>query len=207
MSREESFTIGEQLVIEELAGHTGSDDPRYRVVDIQRGGMGTCAKVVHLASGVPYALKILHRELLENEPSWHRYLQELKIWLVLGACSGVVEAFCLTRINDVPVVCAQWMTGGILRSLMKSRDLRPPHESFARIVGTLGWVHREHNIIHRDLKPENVLLDEHGLAFISDWGLAKSLSNRVPEQALQLNSPRSNLRQDLTQAGSFMGTL
>ena len=34
----------------------------------------------------------------------------------------------------------------------------------------------DNQMIHRDLKPENILLDSHGNALITDFGLAKKLS-------------------------------
>ncbi len=208
MCGEAPFEIGEKLVIGELAGHTGSDDPGYRVADLLPGGMGICAKVIHLESGTSYALKVLHRHLLGDQASWKRYLEELKTWLVLSACSGVVEAFCLTRINEVPVVCARWMGGGSLRVLMRSREPQFPYESVARIVGTMDWVNCEHSVIHRDLKPENILLDQEGRAFVCDWGLAKPVSNGISIASRQPSeASSSNVRPDLTQAGSFVGTI
>lgn len=35
----------------------------------------------------------------------------------------------------------------------------------------------QHNVIHRDLAARNVLLDEHNIARVADFGLAKNLVN------------------------------
>jgi serine/threonine-protein kinase len=64
-----------------------------------------------------------------------------------------------------------------------------------RITGQIGSAlehARQNNIIHRDVKPENILVNEEGIAKLTDFGLAKSI----------VSSDRSGL----TRPGEGMGT-
>lgn len=66
-------------------------------------------------------------------------------------------------------------------------------ESVARIgvqlAGALDYAH-EQGVLHRDIKPSNILVDAHGTAWVTDFGLAK-----VVEQ------------EGLTESGDVVGTL
>ena len=53
----------------------------------------------------------------------------------------------------------------------------------------LDYAH-QHGILHRDIKPSNLLLDAHGMVWVTDFGLAKAASDS-----------------DLTRTGDVVGTI
>lgn len=44
---------------------------------------------------------------------------------------------------------------------------------------TLQYIH-SNDVVHRDIKPENLLLDEHGIVKLADFGLSIMHSNENP---------------------------
>ena len=199
---------GDTITLRQLADASGLRDPMFTVADVLSGGMGTCLKVVHPKHTPAFAVKIIHPHLLGNDSAWLRFIEELKLWFALSESTGVVEAICLARLNEVPCMCSPWMQGGTLRDQMLAKALTPQLaiDCLCRVLHTLNWVHTHHKAIHRDLKPENILFDENGLASVSDWGLAKLCGEQIRQATIHRAEPITK-SPSLTEAGSFLGTV
>ena len=200
------FYPNQKLIIPQLSQSVGITSHEFIVEDILQGGMGTCIKIRGFDSSF-YALKIIHSSLLENETELKRYMEEMKTWLTLSACNGVVEAIVITRINEIPCIAAHWMQSGDLCKYVKTVNPYFFYHTFDRIITTLDWAFSKYSIIHRDLKPANILLDSNNDAFIADWGLARPISKPNNEQNFGMALSKMTNRVDLTQAGQFMGTI
>ena len=200
------FSPNQIVQLPELAEHLGLASQKFRVDRILKGGMGECVRIVQGEDS--FALKVIQRDIIEDSDAWSRYLREVRLWTTLSACEGVVEAFCIIRVDELRVVCSRWMQGGNLRWHLRNRSPEFFFGVMARIVGTLDWAHQQHKVVHRDLKPDNILLDEASLAFVSDWGLARPLTVAAPKSSEPVSSVvRDSAHVSLTAAGRILGTV
>lgn len=206
MTNNTFFKVNQQFILPDLSDKLGLASPDFKITEIYQGGMGTCAKIQNTI-GQNFALKIIHSSLLQDEHALHRYIDEMKTWLTLSACNGVVEAICLTKVNDIPCIASQWMDYGSLRPFLSQNNSELFYQNIDRIVSTLDWAFTKYSIIHRDLKPENILLDKTGKAFIADWGLSRPISKQTEETNFQNALNKLSNRIDITDAGSFLGTI
>ncbi len=87
--------------------------------------------------------------------------------------------------TDDQIIC-QWTTLRVDDPQKYAKDMAL---LFADIADALGHAHA-HGILHRDVKPSNLLLDDQGVIWITDFGLA-----------------RINQEENLTQSGQLVGTL
>jgi serine/threonine protein kinase len=69
-------------------------------------------------------------------------------------------------------------------------------EIFIRACQAVGAAHKQ-GVIHRDLKPDNIMVDDLGVVYVMDWGLAKRLVEGEDGQKSDSNR---------TQLGAVMGT-
>ena len=154
------------------------------------GGMGVVYRATDLALDVPVALKLLRPELAARADAFERFRQELLM-------ARQVSSPRVVRIHDLAQHDGQWLISmdyidgeGLDRRLDRDGAMAP--DVAARITRQLAEglaAAHARGVIHRDLKPANVLLDREGNAYISDFGVARSLASN-----------------GLTQSGAVVGT-
>ncbi|GAB3090189.1 protein kinase domain-containing protein [Lysobacter terrae] len=154
------------------------------------GGMGVVYRATDLALNVPVALKLLRPELAARPDAFERFRQELLM-------ARQVSSPRVVRIHDIAQHDGQWLISmdyidgeGLDRKLDRDGALTPDTAAgIARqLAEGLAAAHAR-GVIHRDLKPANVLIDRDGNAYISDFGVARSLAGT-----------------GLTQSGAVVGT-
>lgn len=199
----EYFEPNETLTLPELSGKLNIKSDKFIVRQKFDGGMGSCYRIED-EQGKSYALKVIHPDLLLDNQSLHRYHEEIKLWLTFSACEGVAEALSVTKINDIPCVISTWMDNGDMNTLIRSINKESFYCCMDRVITTLKWVNDNYHVIHRDLKPGNILIDISGNAYVSDWGLAKLISN---DNKKETSLPDlAGINPYLTQSGAFIGT-
>ena len=179
-------------------------DGRYFVLrKIGEGGMGVVFAVRHAVIERPLAVKVLKREVMRDDATIRRFVQEARAASRIGHPNIVdVTDFGKTP-EGLTYSVMEFVDGQTLSHTIRhhapftlARTLRIA----AQIARALGVAH-DKGIVHRDLKPENVfLVDRDGrpdFVKIVDFGIAKVAP--LPGDA-NPNQPR------LTKVGSVFGT-
>lgn len=82
--------------------------------------------------------------------------------------------------NVLRYIISPYIPGGSLEDVINAGPIPVTKalEYAAKIASALDYLHQR-EIIHRDLKPSNILLDLHHNVYLSDFGLARIISNQT----------------------------
>ncbi|MDZ4768191.1 MAG: bifunctional serine/threonine-protein kinase/formylglycine-generating enzyme family protein [Chloroflexota bacterium] len=162
----------------------GQQIGQYRI--IAPLGNGTSAMVYRAqqirAFDRDVALKIMRPELLGEPTFAERLMTEARTIATLRHPNilRLIEYFTDDSDGEKLCLVMDYMPGGSLGTLMAEglMMIARVETLCAQIAAALSYAHRQ-GVIHRDLKPQNVLLDESGNAMLSDFGIAKLLSENI----------------------------
>ncbi|MFY1685733.1 protein kinase domain-containing protein [Micromonospora sp. WMMD730] len=158
----------------------------YEVLDEPlAGGMGLVYRVRHPGWDTDLAVKVPRPEQLSTEARRTRFESEAGTWVGLGLHPHVVSCAYVRRVDGLPCVFAEWVTGGSLDHLVRTGRLHGgpdgPDDGFlARALDLAvqsAWgidhAHRQ-GLVHQDVKPANIMvgLDGDWTAKVTDFGLA-----------------------------------
>jgi tetratricopeptide (TPR) repeat protein len=197
--------VGDTLTLPELAKQQGLEEQTFTVDEVVKGGMGVCVRIRPTMLGASFALKMPVFAGAYDAEALDRFLTELRVWLNLSSCDGIVEALCVFRWRGRPVVVSRWMEGGSLRSRMAKKDPAVFYAALIRVAGALDWAAARQDVLHQDLKPENILFDEHGRAQVSDWGIAQILEEGT--DGLKHAPPGPPVKVGSTEARLILGSI
>ena len=169
------------------------------------GGMAVVHEATDVQLNRTVAIKRMRSDLAHREDARQRFFAEAEILAGLDH-PGTTSVFEAGRLPDGDCFYAmKKVSGRTLAELLAERSNSAINERavrarfleiFFRVCQTVASAHNQ-GVIHRDLKPENIMVDDLGVVYVMDWGLAKSLIE--DEDAGQSDSAR-------TQLGAVMGT-
>ena len=149
---------------------------RYQLVDeLGAGGMATAfgARDTNMRDR-PVVVKVPHAPLAAVPKFRKRFAREIDA-LIGMAHPHVVPILDQGVHESVPYLVLQYMSQGSLADRIEEDgpqelDLVVPWLS--DMARALDHIH-ESGGVHRDVKPDNILLDEHGMAYLADFGISK----------------------------------
>src|SRR5580704_5991393 len=170
---------------------------RYRLdAQIGRGGMSTVYRAFDTVLERPVAIKLMHREIASDSAQLERFRREARSVArlshphIVTVIDAGEEPSPESAIGDqgaagdeivgvgTPYIVLEYVEGETLKALIR-RDgpLEIPRAiAYAiELTRALGAAH-ECLIVHRDVKPQNVLIGVEGSAKITDFGIARTLT-------------------------------
>lgn len=159
----------------------------YDIVrEIGRGGMGVVYEAQHRSLGRRVALKVLPFQVAGDQQSLDRFRREARSAAQLHH-TNIVPVFEVGQEGDVCYYVMQYIDGWSLdQEIIRLRHNPLPPAEHQRRVAQLGehvaralaYAH-ERGIVHRDIKPANLILDNSGMVWITDFGLAKGTGDNL----------------------------
>lgn len=153
---------------------------RYEIVEkIGNGGMATVYKAIDRVLKRNVAIKILRDEFTTDEEFIRRFEVEAQSAARLTH-ANIVSIYDVGVEGNLYYIVMELIQGKTLKEIIiEERGPLPWKWSVnmaIQIASALEMAHRN-NIVHRDIKPHNIIITEDGIAKVTDFGIAKAVSN------------------------------
>jgi WD40 repeat protein/predicted Ser/Thr protein kinase len=168
---------------------------KYRLVrELGRGGMGVVYEAIDSQLNRKVALKLMlsnpNADPKERALEEERFVQEAQLSAKLKH-PHIVTVYEAGLLESRQFLAMEMIEGQAFSDWRKNVTMRDQFQVLADVCSAVHHAH-EQGILHRDLKPRNILVSGAGHAYVTDFGLAKSLGK--------------NVHQSLTGSGAVVGT-
>lgn len=152
---------------------------RYEIIQkIGVGGMATVYKARCRVLNRFVAVKILRDEFTTDEEFIKRFNVEAQ---AAGSLNNpnIVGVYDVGHDDNLYYIVMELIKGKTLKEIIDIDGILPWKWSVnvaIQIASALEVAHKN-NIVHRDIKPHNIIITEDGVAKVTDFGIAKAVSN------------------------------
>lgn len=165
--------------------------PDYEAIEILgQGGMGVVYKAKHKPLDRLVAVKMILSGEGASDQRLKRFQEEVLATAHL-AHPNIVSVHEAGNHDGLPYLSLELVDGQSMFERLRESPLETPAaaEMLSKIARAIEYSHTQ-GILHRDLKPQNIMLTRDGVPKVTDFGLAKRLSDG----------------EDLTKTGGPVGT-
>ncbi len=152
---------------------------RYEIIEkIGSGGMATVYKAKCHVLNRYVAVKILRDEYTTDSEFIRRFNTEAQSAASL-AHPNIVSIYDVGNEGNLYYIVMELIQGKTLKEIIVEDGSLPWKWAVnvaIQIASALEVAHKN-NIIHRDIKPHNIIITEEGIAKVTDFGIAKAVSN------------------------------
>lgn len=152
---------------------------RYEILEkIGNGGMATVYKAKCHVLNRFVAVKVLKEEFITDIDFIKRFRSEAQTAASLTH-PNIVSIYDVGNEGDVYYIVMELIQGKTLKEIIVEDGKLSWKWSVniaIQIASALETAHRN-NLIHRDIKPHNIIITEDGMAKVTDFGIAKAVSN------------------------------
>ncbi|MFW5691037.1 MAG: protein kinase domain-containing protein [Chloroflexota bacterium] len=146
----------------------------YRIEEkLGSGGMATVYRAHQPRLDRDVSIKVMHQTIAQDPNFLARFEREARIIARLDH-PNIVPIYDYADLEGQPFLVMKYVEGDTLKRLLERQPLSLARiiELMAPIATALDYAH-DRGILHRDIKPSNVLIDERGIPYLTDFGLAR----------------------------------
>ena len=147
------------------------------IEEIARGGMGVVYKARQVSLGRIVAVKMILSGQFASPAEMQRFRAEARATAALQH-PGIVAIHEVGEHDGLLYFSMDFIEGRDLAELIRNGPwpARRAAQCVCDLAQAIHYAH-EQGVLHRDLKPSNVLIDSEGKPRVTDFGLAKRLTD------------------------------
>lgn len=152
---------------------------RYEIISKTGvGGMATVYVARDKVLNRDVAVKVLKDEFTTDDEFVKRFNSEAQAAASLTH-ANIVSIYDVGNEDGIYYIVMELVRGKTLKQIINEEGALPWKWSVniaGQIASALEMAHKN-NIVHRDIKPHNIIITEDGVAKVTDFGIAKAVSN------------------------------